>query len=249
MTQTEEQHQALLTLNDLRHGTFMLRRNRFIGEVDLDGEKVRIHIPDPGRLTELLYSGSRVIVQRARNGSKRKTGWSLIAAREPAGWILVNTFLHRSISRSLLSRSEISPFGELLSFRAEVTPEGRSSRFDFLLVRTDGEQLWLETKGCTLKEGCTALFPDAPTARGARHLRELTEMADSGQECAVMFLVFPWGANEFSANSRTDPAFADALRRAVTSGVRVCAVSLAFDGTSLWFRGTIPYVEHRGRPE
>lgn len=236
----------LLELNELYEARFNLRRNRFTGDVLLEGETVRIHVPDPGRLTELLYPGNSVLVRRAPADSNRKTAWSLIAAREPSGWVLVNTFLHRSISQAILSRPDISPFGAIGSFRAEVTPEGCASRFDFLLTWPDGRRLWLETKGCTLKEGSCALFPDAPTTRGTRHLRELAELAASGQECALMFLIFPGDIRLFSANRRTDPDFADALDNAVKEGVGVYPLALNFDGRAIWFKGSIPFESSPG---
>jgi len=204
-------------------------------EAELHGEKtVMAHVADPGRLEELLFTGNRVLVVPAPEGTDRKTKWSLVAAEDPTGWILVNTGYHRRIATALLSGPH-SPLGHAEKVQAEVKAPSGNSRFDFLL----NDNIWVETKGCTLKYGRKALFPDAPTSRGVKHVKELTEMALAGVNTAVVFLVFVRDVDCFTANRLTDPEFADALDKAAAAGVQTHAVRIDFDGKHLRYTGNL----------
>lgn len=237
----------LLKLDGLLEGTFLGRPNRFICEFSTEGQAHLAHVADPGRLVELLYPDNRILVRRAPDGTGRKTGWSLMAAMGERGWVLVNTSLHRRLAASILSDPEISPFGPISDLRAEVVHPWGRSRFDFLLKTSpSGSDLWVEVKGCTLVREMVALFPDAPTTRGTRHLGELTSIKAAGGSAAVMFLVFAEGCTHLEPNGSTDPAFSQALDLAEGSGVMIRAVELGFDGSSLLFRGEIP-VKHPTR--
>ncbi len=198
------------------------------------GKTVMAHVADPGRLEELLYTGNRVLIIHAPEGSERKTKWSLVAAKDPTGWILVNTGYHRRIAAALLSGPH-SPVEHAKKLQAEVKAPSGSSRFDFLV----NDNIWVETKGCTLKSGKKALFPDAPTSRGVKHVKELTEMTLAGKNTAVVFLVFVRGVDCFAANRLTDPEFADALDTAISAGVKIYAVQIDFDGRNLSYSGNL----------
>ncbi|MCK5785462.1 MAG: DNA/RNA nuclease SfsA [Candidatus Sabulitectum sp.] len=218
---------------------FVSRPNRFLLVATFSwGGSVEVHVPDPGRLKELLYPGNDLLIIPARPGSVRKTKWSLAGAKDPTGWILVNTAFHRKISSSLFS-SRHSPLGIAVTLQAEVGSPSGKSRFDFLL---NGDT-WVEVKGCTLKIGRKALFPDAPTVRGVKHLTELTEMALRGLRTAVVFLVFVRDVECFSPNRITDPKFAEALGRAVAAGVEVYPVQLSFDGAMVRYSGLLNLVQ------
>jgi sugar fermentation stimulation protein A len=232
----------LLEIEGALEGTFLARPNRFLCSVSVQDSStpVQAHVADPGRLGELLFPGNPVLVKRAPEGGKRKTGYSLLAAATDTGWVLVNTTYHRAIAGTILRESSISPFGKICDLRAEVTPVGMSSRFDYLVTADDGSRMWLEVKGCTLASGKTALFPDAPTSRGRKHLEELTSLRRSGERASVMFLVMAGGVDCLRANPDTDPGFAALLRNAVDTGVNVVAVLLAFDGRRILYRGELP---------
>ncbi|MBN2587956.1 MAG: DNA/RNA nuclease SfsA [Candidatus Fermentibacteraceae bacterium] len=233
-------HLPLLTLSNLRPAVFLRRRNRFVGIAEIGGSRFDIHVADPGRLTELLYPGNSILVRPAPIGSHRRTRWSLMAGMGESGWVLLNTFLHRRIAESLLSKPAISPFGELRAWKAEVCPAGFASRFDFHLEPEEGGPVWLEVKGCTLKRGRRALFPDAPTTRGTRHMKELAVLSRDGNRCAVMFLVFPGGVQCFAPNGMTDPDFEAAFREALDSGVTVHPLQLGFNGSEVTFSDMLP---------
>jgi len=208
---------------------FLERPNRFLGIAEIDGERERIHVPDPGRLRELLYPGAGILVRRAPPGSARKTAWTLMAARSPHGdgWILTNSLLHSRIARSLLSSPPLSPFGEATDIRAEVPVGG--SRLDFRLQTPELGTVYVEVKGCTLVEEGEGLFPDAPTSRGRRHMEELAALARTGNSAAVLFLVFA-PARLVGPNPATDRAFAESYWSAVRSGVTVHAHRVSYDG-------------------
>lgn len=216
---------------------FLTRRNRFLLSAETtDGEIVDVHVPDPGRLKELLYPGNDLLVLPALTTGQRKTHWSLLAARDPTGWILVNTGFHRRLSEKLFE-SRFSPFGPAGSLKAEVKAPSGTSRLDFLI----NDRIWVEVKGCTLKRGRAAMFPDAPTSRGLKHVMELTHLAESGIPTAVVFLVFVRKVAFFTPNRRTDPKFAGALENAYEKGVKIFPVQLSFDGFSVQYTGLLEF--------
>lgn len=216
---------------DLCEARFVERPNRFLLRCDLPGtaEPVEVHMADPGRLRELLLPGRRVWIRPARSPTRR-TAWSavLVEAPDGRGLVSVDTMLpNRLIHRALLAGALEELDGWSLERRECALG---SSRIDFLLARGE-DRLALEVKSVTLVEDGVALFPDAVTARGARHLRELAEVVERPRwEAAILFVLQrPDGARIEAARS-IDPAFADALAEARAAGVRIlgrrCRVSL-----------------------
>ncbi len=217
-------------------GIFRERPNRFLGIVDLNeefgGPGQGVHIHDPGRLQELLYPGNRVALKRSTRPG-RKTGWTLMAARHQTQWILVNSGLHRQISHAVLTDPDISPLGQADTIQAEIN-FGRS-RLDYRIVLEDGSVVYVEVKGCTLSENRVALFPDAPTSRGLRHIHELMEIKTEGERAAMLILVFRQDIDCFSPNGKTDPKFATAFYQAVKNGVEVYPMVCSCNSRGIWF--------------
>ncbi len=176
------------------------------------GVEAPVHIHDSGRLAELLVEGARIWVRRGRG----KAPYYLVAVEAWDGPVLLDTAMHGPMFQAVVSR--IFP-GRRVA-RREV-PLGRG-RVDFLL--DDGT--YVEVKGVSLLRDGTALFPDAPTARGRRHVEELTRVASQGGKAAVVFLVVRCGAREFAPNAEVDPAFARSVATAVRHGVRVVAIKM-----------------------
>lgn len=198
---------------------FVERPNRFLTVVDLEGEAVKAHLPDPGRLEELLVPGRRVWVRPAE-GDGRKTRYTLALVEAPEGEVVsVVTTLPNALVAEALEAGRIAEL-EGWEIAAREHRRGRS-RFDFLLEGGDRERMLLEVKSVTLVEDGHALFPDAVTARGARHVRELAEARSAGLEAAVLFVVQRRDAASVTAARRIDPDFADALARAHEAGVRL----------------------------
>lgn len=183
------------------------------------------------------------MIRRASN-PQRKTQWDLIAARYAGEWILINSSFHRTIAESVFQHHEISPFPEMTRWRAEVTVG--HSRLDFMgaMDSDDNSQrlLAIETKGCTLARDGTALFPDAPTRRGARHLDTLIELQTSGTDAALLIFVFRPDAVCFAPFAERDPLFADRFRAAANAGVAIHALLMRYDGHGLHYLHRIPVV-------
>jgi sugar fermentation stimulation protein A len=218
----------------LREARFIARPNRFLLHCALepcgpDTLPVSVHLADPGRLKELLLPGQRVWLRPAASPT-RKTAWSAVLVESPDGTGLVSvdtTMPNRLIHRAL----EADALDEFAGWGLERTEwtHGRS-RIDFLLAR-DVRKLALEVKSVTLVEDGVALFPDAITARGARHVRELAELARQDRwEAAILFVLQRDDAHRVEAARSIDPAFADALAEAKKAGVRIlgrrCRVTL-----------------------
>ncbi len=211
------------------------RPNRFLAIVNIDGRNEKAHVRDPGRLEELIYPGNKVLLAH-RPGEGRKTHWEVIAAND-SDWILINSGFHRSISEAILGNPEICPVGTVDKIWPEVMVG--HSRLDFM-VEKDGEIIGLEVKGCTLENNGVAIFPDAPTERGTRHVNALMQMKREGKRAAIMILVFRKGAECFAPNRETDSKFTEAFENAMEIGVEVYPVKLEFKDKSINYLGRIP---------
>ena len=201
----------------VKQGRFLSRPNRFIAHVEMDGKTEICHVKNTGRCRELLIPGARVWCAEAENPN-RKTAYDLIAVEK--GTYLVN----------MDSQAPNQAVGEWLrngglGNAQVVLPEQRfhDSRFDFYLER-GGKPMFLEVKGVTLEENGVCRFPDAPTQRGARHLRELTLAREQGYDAAVLFVIQMAPVRYLTPNDGTDPEFGKALREAAAKGVAVLAV-------------------------
>ena len=228
--------QTVLQLDRDRMGIFRSRPNRFLGLIKLDEpdssttNEVYAHIHDPGRLKELLYPGNLVLLKKAVVRSKRKTVWDVLAAKFNGNWILIHSGYHRAIAEWVLTNGQILPFGNPRSITPEVSVG--DSRLDFELIDQTGRRVLIEVKGCTLAENGVALFPDAPTARGRRHLDTLLaakQNASNGLECALVVLVFRPDAIRFMPNARTDPEFARLFYHAYFNGIEVYPLVFEYD--------------------
>jgi sugar fermentation stimulation protein A len=208
----------------LKGARFLDRPNRFIIRVALEPEEVVVtaHLPDPGRLEDLLLPEARVWV-RPTPDPARKTAWSAALVQAPSqALVSLDTLLPNRLARVALEEETIAPLAGWSVVRAEV-PLGRS-RVDFLLQDYTGAQMYLEVKSATWVEGGVARFPDAPSDRAARHLRELAEAtATPGVYATLLFIVQRNDATQLTAAPEIDPDFARALREAEAAGVRILA--------------------------
>lgn len=196
--------------------TFVERPNRFIAHVLLEGEEAICHVKNTGRCRELLVPGARVILNRGTNRS-RKTAFDLVSVYKGDRLINMDSQAPNIIAAEYLPRL----FPDLEMLKREVVCG--DSRFDFYGIR-NGRPFYLEVKGVTLERSGLVLFPDAPTERGAKHLRELTALQRSGTDAYVLFVVQMENVLSLRANRLTDPAFADALLLARDEGVGIYAV-------------------------
>ncbi|MCD8300611.1 MAG: DNA/RNA nuclease SfsA [Clostridiales bacterium] len=218
--------------NNIISGNFISRPNRFIAIVDIDGREEACHVKNTGRCRELLVPGARVYLEESSN-PKRKTRFSLVAVeKETAGGsILINMDSQApNFAAEEWLRGNADGFG--LSYIAREQTWGES-RFDFYLEYTDGRRGYLEVKGVTLENDGLARFPDAPTVRGARHLKELAAGQAEGLTNALLFVIQMKGMKEMRPNDETDPDFTAALREAAAAGVRILAMDCIVKPDSL----------------
>lgn len=218
------QKSIALRFGDLVKATFLERPNRFIVRCRIDGsgEEAEAHLADPGRLKELLLPGATIYLNYAAKQGRR-TKWSAALVLAPDGATLVS--LQAAMANRLAARAlGAQAIPELAGFqfvKAEYTVG--KSRFDFYLANRS-QKLLLEVKSCTLVEGGIAMFPDAVTERGKRHVQELAELKNGGEfDTAVLFVVQRSDGEKFRPAAHIDPAFADALRTAYEQGVKVLA--------------------------
>ncbi|MHB1293384.1 MAG: DNA/RNA nuclease SfsA [Anaerolineae bacterium] len=213
-----------MRLGDLHEGTLVRRDNRFRATILLEGREVAAHVANPGRMTELLVPGCRAFV-RAAAGARRRTHYDLVLVEGAGTLVSVDTRLPNALVAEAFREGRLGVPG-YTHLRAEV-PLG-ASRLDFRLSGPGGV-CWLECKSASLVEESRALFPDAPTLRGVRHLRELVEVARAGERAMVLFVIQRSDAVSLAPHDATDPAFGNALREAARCGVavhaRVCRVS------------------------
>ena len=191
---------------ELVDALFVRRLNRFAAEVQLDGRLVPVHLPNSGRMRELLVPGVEALV--ASCPGPRKTAYDLLMVRHAALWVGVDSRLPARLLEEALAAG-LSGLGPFYSIRREV-PYGES-RLDLLGLGPDGS-CFIETKSVNLVQDGVALFPDAPTLRGTRHLLELRRAAESGHRSAVVFVVQRDDASSFRPFEAADPLFAATLR-------------------------------------
>jgi len=186
---------------------FLTRPNRFLVSCLCDGEEVTAFLPNPGRLRELLLPGAcRHLAREASAG--RKTGLTVVGVERDGLPIMLHTHLTNLAVGRLLEEHLVPGLEEATIARREIAVG--ASRFDYLLRDGEGD-VFLEVKSCTLFGDRVAMFPDAVTARGARHLRELAQLARDGHRCAVIFVVHWPRANVFMPDYHTDLSFARTL--------------------------------------
>lgn len=204
-----------------QQGTLIQRYKRFLADIRLTDDKIlTVHCPNSGSMRGCSAPGSQVIISRSAN-PKRKYPWTLEIVRDRETWIGVNTGLTNKIVREALENGTIRDFGKIISIRQEVKISTKS-RLDFLIETTEGD-VYLEVKNCSLAHENTALFPDAVTARGTKHMEELINLAGNGKRAAVLFCVQRGDARRFTPAAEIDPVYTDALCRAAAHGVKVLA--------------------------
>ncbi|MEZ4709336.1 MAG: DNA/RNA nuclease SfsA [Caldilineaceae bacterium] len=236
--------------------TFLERPNRYriVARLHAAGRVIHAHCPDPGRLRELLIPGVTVHVSKAavRPGAPpRKTEYDLRFVNHPEHGQLVSldTRLPNAIFQEGLEQGFFAPFRGYHEMAREVTlddpavppnADGPRSRFDFRLLDATGAPVWIETKSASLVEDRVAIFPDAPTERGRRHVLELTHLAQSGVRTAVVFIVQRPDADRLRPHWGTDPAFAQALVEAKAASVEIYAYTCQLSTTAVQLAREIP---------
>ncbi|MFP4364006.1 MAG: DNA/RNA nuclease SfsA [Spirochaetia bacterium] len=185
---------------------FLSRPNRFVVIADLQGKRVRVHCPNPGKLTEILTPNRQIFLEKQKNPSA-KTPYRLVSAEYRGNIVpLYSAKANNAFENLILPQF----FPHPKEFRREVSFPG--SRFDFL-VKTEQEEHIIEVKACTLVEEGTAMFPDAQSKRASKHIIELGDLKNKGYHTHVFFLIMNPEAKRFVPNLHTDPDFAINLNK------------------------------------
>lgn len=203
-------------------GIFLSRPNRFIAQIEIDGQVETVHVKNTGRCRELLPVGAEVWCQKSGNPN-RKTKYDLITVRKGERLINMDSQAPNIAAGEWL---KCGGLGKVENLKAESFHG--DSRFDFSFT-LDGKPCFLEVKGVTLENDGICAFPDAPTERGTKHLKGLTQAARDGYGAFVLFVIQMADVKYLHPNDATDPDFGAALREAAAAGVNILAIDCAVD--------------------
>jgi sugar fermentation stimulation protein A len=221
-----------MTYNKIKRGVFVSRPNRFIAHVEVGGQVEICHVKNTGRCKELLIPNAAVLLAESQNPT-RKTRYDLVAVYKGDRLINMDSQAPNQVMGEWLSSGGC--FGRVSLVKPECFY--KNSRFDFY-VEADGRRIFIEVKGVTLEKDGVVLFPDAPTERGIKHLRELMDAKENGYEAYVFFVIQMEDCRYFTPNRATHAAFADALTEAAAAGVEIRAVTCRVTEDSLFVLGS-----------
>jgi sugar fermentation stimulation protein A len=221
----------------LVEGRFVTRDNRFRVTAEVGGREVWAHLPNSGRLGELLLPGRRVVLVE-KPAAGRKTGYDLSLVELDGRWISVDARLPNDLVEEALVAGRMDSLAGYPVVRREVTYG--SSRFDFLLKEPDGPPCLVEVKSITLVVDGLGCFPDAVTLRGRRHVNELALAVVAGYRAAVVFCVQRDDATGVRPHDESDPDFGQALRNAAVQGVEVYAYACRVEPGSVEIVDRLP---------
>ena len=200
-------------------GIFIERPNRYLARVEIDGQEITAHVPDPGRLPGLMIPGRRVRLIY-NPGPKRKTDYSLVLVRHGTIWVSVYPVFANKVVEKELAEGNLSCLNGYKKFNREV--KCGESRFDFQLEFLD-VKAFVEVKSVSLVEEGVGKFPDAPTQRGVKHLKELIALREQGFRTVVLFVSQRSDARSIISNDQIDPLFGEWLRKAHLANVELYA--------------------------
>ena len=223
----------------LVEGRFIKRLNRFAALVDVEKREYLVHVPNSGRMGELLVPGYRVLLNPAPAGSARKTAYDLALvdtgdALSSADARLPNKLVAEAIAEGRLPQFTGYPDGPYPGEHVWREPTG------FPVGRTGPGSCYVETKSVTLVEDGVGLFPDAPTLRGVKHLHSLMAAMDEGHRAGVIFVIQRADAEAFTPHDKADPLLGETLRTAAARGVEVWAYRCRVDEQSIALADEIP---------
>ncbi len=202
---------------NIRKGTFISRPNRFVAHVDLAGRTEVCHVKNTGRCRELLTPEAQVYLEESSNPA-RKTKYDLVAVKKGNLLINMDSQAPNRVVKEWLEKKYLFP--DLTLLKPEKTYG--TSRFDFY-IEAGSQKVFLEVKGVTLEEDGVVRFPDAPTKRGVKHIKELMACIKDGYQAMILFVIQMKGIRYFEPNDVTHKAFGDALREAQKAGVQILA--------------------------
>ena len=201
--------------NNIFKGKFLERPNRFIAICEIDGKEEICHVKNTGRCRELLVKGATVYLEKSPNPN-RKTQFDLVTVQKNGKLINMDSQIPNYVVVESLSKI----FDNIKYVKQEY--KYGNSRFD-IYVETENDKIFVEVKGVTLENDGVVRFPDAPTLRGIKHLKELQKAITEGYRTCVVFLIQMDNVKYFEPNYDTHPEFAKALEEARSNGVEIYA--------------------------
>lgn len=232
-----------MLLPPLVEGRLIQRRNRFVAEVDVDGEVIEAHCPNTGSMLGCKAPGSRVWLSRAQN-PKRKLAWTWeLVESEPGVLVGLHTGRSNALVEEAILAGHLPELAAYSALRREVRYGVENSRIDLLLEGDGQPPCYVEVKNVTAAvEGGRGFFPDAVTERGAKHLREMTEMVRIGARAVLVFCVQRGDVAEVRPADHIDPAYGRALREALAAGVEAVALQAAVTPADITLLTRLPVV-------
>lgn len=221
---------------DIHEGIFIKRNNRFIAEIEINGNVEVVHVKNTGRCEELLIKGATVYVQYVDKPS-RKTKYSLISVVKNGMLFNIDSQVPNKVIEEAINKNMINELMNVQKLKREQT--FNHSRFDFYFEK-NGQKGFIEVKGVTLEKNRLAMFPDAPTKRGTRHINELIDAKKEGYEAYIIFLLQFEIADIFQPNRITDPTFSQALMKAEKEGVNILVYNSFVTKNSIEINTTVP---------
>lgn len=221
---------------DLVEGRFVKRLNRFAALVEVAGQEVMVHVANSGRLEELLVPGYRMLL-RPMSGDHRKCRYDLALVDVGSVLVSADARLPNALLAEALAQDKLPEFQGYTSVRREVV--FGESRLDLLLDGPDGS-CYVEAKSVTLVVDGVAWFPDAPTARGVKHLNHLAQAVGLGHRAAVVFVIQREDARALAPYDANDPEFGATLRRSIAAGVEAYAYRCRVTESELTLAGRVP---------
>ncbi len=212
---------------NIKEGKFVSRPNRFIAMVEIDCEICVCHVKNTGRCRELLIPGARVFLEEAKNPA-RSTKYDLVAVEKGGKLINIDSQAPNKVVYEWIQG------GDFFKGITLIKPESKfgNSRFD-LYVETESERIFAEVKGVTLEDDGVVMFPDAPTERGVKHIKELVSAVEQGYKTYIFFVIQMENCKYFTPNDHTHLEFGEVLRRAAKAGVNVVALTCSVTPSSL----------------
>jgi len=225
-----------LTYNNIHEGIFISRPNRFIAEVEIKGRVETCHVKNTGRCKELLVPGATVYANFADNPN-RSTKYDLVAVLKGSVLVNMDSQAPNTAFGEYLRQGLFEELGQLTHIKTEA--KYGTSRFDFF-VETATRKAFIEVKGVTLEEDRIAMFPDAPTQRGIKHLNELATCIEDNYEAFVVFVVQMKGVSLFTPNNKTHAAFGETLAKVADTGVKIRAFDCVVTPDSMVIDAPVP---------
>lgn len=223
--------------NKIIEGTFLKRPNRFIAQVLIDGREETVHVRNTGRCRELLKPGTRVILEDCSHNLNRKTKYSLIAVYKDHILVNMDSQVPNVVVAEALKEEKVEGFKDLTHISREFT-YGKS-RFD-IYYENHKEKGFIEVKGVTLEENGLAMFPDAPTERGAKHVLEMIDAVKEGYKGTIFFLIQMKGPHLFKPNWEMDKNFSEAVKLAKENGVDILAYDSIISSDEIRIGNPVP---------